>query len=72
MVSEHDLGSTYAQDPRLSKRGASLQGEEIYKEYKERGMKEEEVSLLLFQTIKGIIEDLDEREIWRNFLIRVC
>jgi len=62
VVSEHDLGSACAQDPRLSERGASLQGEEIYKGDKERGMMEEEVSLLLFQTIKGIIEDLDERE----------
>ena len=33
-------------------------------------MTEEEVSLLLFQTIEGIIEDLEEtkREIWGDFL----
>ena len=48
MVSEHDLGSAYAQDLIPSARGSSLQVEEIYRGNKERGMKEEEVSLLIF------------------------
>ena len=72
MVSEHDLGSTYAQDVILSKIGAYLQGEDIYKGDKERGMMEEEVSLLLFQTIEDIIENLDEREQWERFSEKGC
>ena len=31
-------------------------------------MKEEEVSLILFQTIEEITENLDERERWKIFL----
>ena len=31
-------------------------------------MTEEEVSLLLFQTMEDIIENLDERENWEDFL----
>ena len=43
--------------------------EEMYREKNKRGMTEEEVSLLLFQTLEGIIEDLKEkgRENSRNF-----
>ena len=44
--------------------------EEMYRENKERGMMKEEASLLLFQTLEGIIEDLEEkeREKWKGFL----
>ena len=68
MVSENDIGSSSAQDLRPSARGASLQGEDIYRGIKGRGMTEEEVSFLLFQTIEEIIENLDEREKWEDFL----
>ena len=67
MVSKQYLGSACAQDLMSSERGASLQGEEIYRGRKGRGMMEEEVSLLLFQTIEDIIENLDEREKWEDF-----
>ena len=71
MVSKHDLGSACAQDLKLLERGASFQGEDIFKGDKERGMMEEEVSLLLFPTIVDTILNLDEREQWEDFLKRV-
>ena len=44
--------------------------EEMYKGNNKRGMTEEEISLLLFQTMESIIEDLKEieREYCRMFL----
>ena len=44
--------------------------EEMYRKNKKRGMTKEEISLLLFQTMEAIIEDLKEieRENCRKFL----
>ena len=72
MVLEHDLGSACAKEIMPSTSGDSLQGEDIYRGKKERGMKEEEFSLLVFQTIEHTIEDLMKGKIWRNFLKGVC
>lgn len=70
MVSEHNLGLACAQDIMLSRGGDSLQGEDTYRGKKKRLIMEEEVSLLLFQTIEGIITNLNEieRKNWRDFL----
>ena len=71
MVSEHQSWLSLCIQDKIPLEGEAPHiGEDLYKGNKKRGMMEEEISLLLFQTMEAIIEDLKEieRENCRKFL----